>query len=116
MAKHIVTAKICYLAYISGIMRDIRKTKGGGVMRLASKRSNGHLKSDWLKIKNAFSDTAADAKHKAREMIADSVDGIKEQSTKAKNKVTSYTAKRPFKSLGIALVAGAIIGLLIRRR
>ncbi len=85
-------------------------------MRLTTKRSNGHLKSDWLKIKNAFSDTAVDAKLKAREMIADSVDGIKEKSTKAKLKVSNYTAKRPLKSLGIAFVAGAIIGLLIGRR
>lgn len=88
-------------------------------MRTSTKKHtrNGHdLTMDWLKIKNALTDTATDVKDKAGLIFTDSVDGIKSKSTKVKRNVATYTAKRPFTTLGVALATGIAIGFLLRRR
>jgi ElaB/YqjD/DUF883 family membrane-anchored ribosome-binding protein len=90
------------------------------MMRVSTKRStrkgNGHaLAHDWLKIKNAFSDTALDVKDKAGTILTHSVDDLKKKSSKVQNKVETYTAKKPIKSLGIALAVGIAVGFLLRR-
>lgn len=70
---------------------------------------------NWTKIKSAIKDTLGNAQHTAGTMLTDSVADIKKTSTKAKNKVATYTAKKPFKSLGLALLAGVVTGFLLRR-
>ena len=87
-------------------------------MRATTRRSarNGHdLTTNWLKIKNALSDSVVGVKGTAENIITDSVDDIKKTSAKAQNKVVAYTVKKPFKSLGIALLAGVVVGFLLRR-
>ena len=80
-------------------------------------RSNGHdLASNWVRIKGAVTEAIDDVRDTTEEMMHDSVNDIKKTSARAQNKVASYTAKRPFKSLGIALLAGALVGYLILRR
>ncbi len=88
-------------------------------MREGTKRPlrNGHaLSNDWLKIKNVFSDTASDVRDKAGVMLSHSVDGIKKKSVKVQQRVETYTAKKPLKTIGIALLVGMAVGLLLRRR
>lgn len=85
----------------------------------ASKRHfrNSHdLYSDLQKIKDAFSLTASDATYKASEFLTDSLDSIKEKSSKLQENVSNYTAEKPIKSLGIVFLAGIAIGYLVHRK
>lgn len=90
-------------------------------MRTATRRSkyaNGYHHNathNWDKIKHAIKDTLGNAQHHAGLMLTDSVDDIKKTSTKAKTKVATYTAKKPFKAIGLALLAGVVTGFLLRR-
>lgn len=88
-------------------------------MRAATRkyiRHNGHaLAADWMKIKNAFTDTANDVKDKASDMIDGSIDTVKTTSIKAKKEVQTYTARNPFKSLGAALAVGVVLGFWLKR-
>jgi ElaB/YqjD/DUF883 family membrane-anchored ribosome-binding protein len=82
----------------------------------SSKRINVHpLTTDWLKIRNAFADTADNVKHKAEAALNDSLDSVKSTSSKVHDDVSTYTAKQPIKSLGIALAVGVALGFIIRR-
>lgn len=78
-------------------------------------RSNYDLTSDVEKIKAALFDTTQDLKGRAGEMITDSMSSVKNQTAEARDNVADYTAKKPFKALGIALLAGIAIGYLLRR-
>lgn len=80
-------------------------------------RHNGHnLYTDITRIRNAFADTATDVKGKANEVVADSFKNIKQSSNRMQGSVARYTAKKPFKTIGLALLAGTVIGLLLRRK
>jgi ElaB/YqjD/DUF883 family membrane-anchored ribosome-binding protein len=83
-------------------------------------RHNGHrthynLSNDVEKIKAALYHTTQDLKGRAGEMVADSMDNAKEQTAMVRDNVADYTSERPFKALGIALVAGIAIGFLLRK-
>ena len=84
-----------------------------------SRRHTSHtdydLHGDVAKIKQAISKAAEDFKGRTGEILSESVDGIKEQSTFVKDSVANYTSERPFKSLGIAVLVGLTLGILIRR-
>ena len=73
------------------------------------------LHDDVAKIKEAIAKAADDIKGRTGEIFTESVDGIKEQSTLMKDSVANYTAEKPFKSLGIAVLVGLAVGWLIRR-
>ena len=77
---------------------------------------NGHAghASDWLRLKN-ISGNAADFKRLAETMLRDSAHGVKMGSKRLHHQIGAYTAKRPLKTIGIALAAGAVIGWLFRR-
>lgn len=78
-------------------------------------QSDYDLYGDLERIKDALYDTGADVKGKAGEFITSSVDDIKEKTIYARDNVANYTAERPFKSLGIALLAGVALGWLLRK-
>lgn len=74
--------------------------------------SDYDLYGDVEKIKAALMEATHDVKGKAAELFSDSVDGMKEKTTAAKDTLANYTAEKPFKSLGIALLVGIGIGFL----
>ncbi|OGT45145.1 MAG: hypothetical protein A3E83_07670 [Gammaproteobacteria bacterium RIFCSPHIGHO2_12_FULL_41_20] len=78
-------------------------------------RRNYDLSADLEKIKNAFSEAAMDVKEKTNDQLSQSMTEIKDQSVQVQNKVKKYIAENPFQSLGIALLAGVIIGLWVRK-
>jgi ElaB/YqjD/DUF883 family membrane-anchored ribosome-binding protein len=81
-----------------------------------SHRHNNHdLYNDVQKIKNALFETSQDMREQAAGYLSDSVDQMREKTTAVKDNVANYTADKPFKSLGIALLIGAAIGFLFRR-
>ena len=85
-------------------------------MRTHRHKHNGHgLNADLEKIKSAIADTALDLRDRTGEMFSDSLDNLKERSSKVHHDVASYTAKRPIKSLGVALLIGLAVGFLLRK-
>ena len=87
----------------------------------AIKNKHGHHNSDYdlygdvEKIKAALMEATQDVKGKAAELFTDSVDGVKEKTALVKDNVANYTAEKPFKSLGAAVLIGIAIGYLLRR-
>lgn len=73
------------------------------------------LYKDVVKIKDALNDVTHNLRGKAGEMFSDSVDDIREKSTNAKDAVGNYTSERPFKSLGVALLAGIVLGYFLHK-
>lgn len=84
-------------------------------IRKSARNGNG-LTSDWLKIKHTFSGAATDVKKNAGSLLSHSVDKIKTQSSKAQANILRYAMRKPFKALGIALLTGAVIGFLVKRK
>lgn len=77
--------------------------------------TNSDLYHDVEKIKAALMMTALDVKDKASDTIFDTVETVKEKSDLARDTVADYTAEKPFKSLGIALLVGIGIGYLLKK-
>ena len=78
--------------------------------------SNNHdLYRDIANIKAALAEATDDLKGKAGQILTNSMDDIKEQSSAVKENIVDYTAEKPFKTLGIALLVGLAIGYFIRK-
>jgi ElaB/YqjD/DUF883 family membrane-anchored ribosome-binding protein len=77
--------------------------------------SDYDLQSDIDKIKAALADAAQDVKGRAGEMLQQSIEDVKERSTILGEDIGDYVAEKPLQSLGIAVLAGAVLGFLIRR-
>jgi ElaB/YqjD/DUF883 family membrane-anchored ribosome-binding protein len=88
------------------------KTKG---RTKRSRHDEYDLYADLERIKNAFSDTASDVRGKTGEILSSTVQDIREKSVKARDGMADYTAERPFKSLGAALLIGVALGYFIKR-
>lgn len=71
--------------------------------------------NDLLKIRDAFSDTAKDVKGRAGQAITESFDSVKERSSELQDGVANYTREQPFKTVGIALLAGFVVGFWLRK-
>lgn len=81
-------------------------------------RHNNHydLSGDLTKIKALLAETTRDFKGRAGEVFANSLDNAKEKSVAMQETAENYITKRPFKSIGIALLSGLIIGVLLNRK
>jgi ElaB/YqjD/DUF883 family membrane-anchored ribosome-binding protein len=73
------------------------------------------LYDDVEKIKASLLEATRDMKGKAAEVLADSYEGMREQTAEAKDNAANYIAEKPFKSLGIALAIGFAIGYILRK-
>lgn len=74
------------------------------------------LYGDIAKIKRALADATLDAKGLATEYVTQSIEDMKDKSDKVQHDISHYVAKKPVKSLGIALLTGLAIGYLFRRK
>lgn len=74
--------------------------------------SNHALYKDVEKIKSALAGTAFDLKDATVDALSQSVENVKDKSTQLRDDLASYTAKKPFKSLGISLCIGFLLGYL----
>lgn len=83
-----------------------------------SYRGNGNidLYGDVEKIKEALLAATYDVKGKAAEMLTQSVESAKERSDQFRDTLADYTADKPFKSLGIALLSGIVIGYFLHKK
>lgn len=73
------------------------------------------LHDDLNKIKDALTEAREHVKDKAGQMINKSYDKIKDTSLDIKDNAAYYIAKKPFKTIGIALLSGMAIGFLLRK-
>lgn len=88
-------------------------------MHKTAKHSNRHhkydLSDDVEKIKAALADATWNAKDRAGEMLFESFDNAKEKSLAMQDNVVNYVTKKPFKSLGIAVFTGILLGYFLRK-
>lgn len=89
-------------------------------MHTSKHKHNGHSKfdisGDLTKIKSLLADTTYDLNGRTREIIEDSLESVKEKSMEYQNQLAKYTAKRPFKTIGIALAVGTALGWFLGRK
>jgi ElaB/YqjD/DUF883 family membrane-anchored ribosome-binding protein len=74
------------------------------------------LYDDLEKIKAAIADATRDVKGKTNQLIAQSIDNVKEKSTDLQENLGHYVEKKPFKSLGIAVFIGLVVGYLLHKK
>lgn len=97
-------------------------TKEGDMQRASTARhhkrrhNNYDIYGDIEKIRAAFANTASDVTGRAGEMLNDSYQSIIDKSSQMQENVADFTAEKPFKSLGIALLAGVVLGLYFTHR
>lgn len=84
-------------------------------MATRSKHNNHDLYADWEKIRHVFAETASDIKGKSTDYLTQSMDNVKDKSLQTKDNIAHYTAEKPFKSLGIALLVGIALGYFIHK-
>lgn len=77
--------------------------------------SSYDLYGDIAKIKAALADVTFDAKGLAKEAISQSLDDMREKTVAAQENISTYVSGKPFKSIGIALIAGWLLGFLMRK-
>ena len=78
--------------------------------------SDFDLYGDMVKIRDAFSDTARDARGKAAEVLTQSYNDVKAKTADIQGYMSEYVAEKPIKSIGIALLSGALLGAIMMRR
>ena len=78
-------------------------------------RNEYDLSADLERIKAALAEASYDVKGRASEILNESMDNVKKTSSDVQNNVADYVAEQPFKSLGLAIVSGIIIGYLLHK-
>jgi len=73
------------------------------------------LSDDLEKIKAALVDASEDIKFRAGEILSDSAENVKNKSVEIQDTASIYIAEKPFRSVGIALLSGMVIGFLLRK-
>lgn len=89
-------------------------------MSKAKTRSKLHhddydLHGDVAKIKAALSDAVHNAKEKASDAFAQRWEHAKERSSNLHEGVSNFTADKPLQTVGIAFLAGILLGFFIRK-
>jgi len=77
-------------------------------------KNNAHseydLYNDLQNIKAALKEASKDVRGKANELLSESYDELEETSAALKDNAQDYISKKPFKSIGVAAIAGFILG------
>lgn len=74
-----------------------------------------HARNDFDKIQSIIKNAALDAKNQAGDMVSDSFKEIKSQTRNARKKVKGYVTHKPFKTIGTALLIGALVGYFLHK-
>jgi ElaB/YqjD/DUF883 family membrane-anchored ribosome-binding protein len=88
-------------------------------MTIKSRNSHHHrndLSDDVEKIKAALAQATFDVKGKASDLFSQSIDNIKDHSSKFQENVSEFTTEKPLKSLGIALLTGIVLGYFLHKK
>ncbi len=79
------------------------------------KRDEFDVYSNLTALKDDLANISRGITNKAGDVFLQSIDGVKDNSELAKQKMSKYVANKPFKSVGIAMLAGALVGYLVRK-
>lgn len=77
--------------------------------------SSVDLFDDLEQIRESLATITDDVKTKAAEMLARSLGKAKDKSAHMKEEVDEYVSDRPYKAMGIAVLAGLVIGYLLHK-
>lgn len=78
-------------------------------------KSEYNLQDDLENLKRAIFDASNDVKGRTGEIMSESIQALKDKSNETRDSIGEYVQNKPFKSLGIALVAGLFLGLYMRK-
>lgn len=73
------------------------------------------LAGDVERIKAALWDASRDLQGTAGQMMNDSYHTFKEKAHEAQDSLNTYVNQNPLKAVGFAVLAGLVIGFLVRR-
>lgn len=74
-----------------------------------------NLQRDYENIKSILANATQDLKGTTGEMFTHSLKNVQSKSTDVKDSLEDYINKKPFKSVGIAMLAGLVMGYFIRK-
>lgn len=80
-----------------------------------SHNSDYDIYGDLAKIKDALADATQGVKGRAGEMLTQSFDDVRDKYSAAQEKCESLVLEKPFKSIGVALLAGVCLGYFIHK-
>lgn len=72
--------------------------------------NSNNFQDDMETIRDAFSEAARNAKGRAANTISDAVDNVRERGTEVRDDVADYVAEKPYRSMGVMLLSGILIG------
>lgn len=78
-------------------------------------RSKYDIQSDIDKIREAFVDATFDVKGRANEIAKQAIANARERSVAAKDGAENFIQERPFKTIGVAMLTGIVIGYFIHK-
>lgn len=81
-----------------------------------TKHSKIDLQDDLVQIKKILAQTAWDVNGKAKEVLVDSYDTVKDKTTDLKDGVEAYVQKKPLSALWISFLVGTVFGFLTFRK
>jgi len=73
------------------------------------------LNADIREIKRALRDASSDVKSKASLIAHEAIENARNRSLAARDSAEDYIVEKPFKTVGLALVAGCLLGFLIHK-
>lgn len=82
-------------------------------LKSRARNSKIDLYNDIDKIKKALATITHDVKTKTASMVGESIENARDRSYDLQDNVDDYLSERPFKSIGVAMIAGAVIGYLL---
>ena len=74
------------------------------------------LHDDLAQIKKILAQTAWDVNGKAREVLVDSYDTVKDKTSDLKDGVEAYIQNKPLSALGFSFLGGIVLGFLTFRK
>lgn len=74
------------------------------------------LYGDLEKIKAAIAEATRDVKGKTNQLVSQSLDNVREKSSDIQENIADYVAEKPFKSLGMAILTGIVIGYFLHKK
>lgn len=88
--------------------------------KTTAKHKRGHhsdfdIYGDLAKIKDAIADATLGMKGRAGEALANSLNDVRERSALFQGNVETLVTDKPFKSVGIALLAGVCLGYFLHK-
>lgn len=76
--------------------------------------SHADLEKDFDRVKKALWDISQDVQGKASDFVTHSYEDIKKVSHRKADDVSDYIKEKPLKAVGLALLAGFIVGRFMR--